>query len=163
MNLMKTFAASAALACAGLSASAETVLSATKDWVVVLDTFSDGTPFCEARTYREDFSFSVYFGAGGPATLQLFFADMDLGVDQMDFAVQIDNRKPWTLNDADTMTNSIFFTLPRDSTTTRFLTELYLGRNLFFLGASGERLWSVSLAGSAASMQMLSSCRDAIG
>lgn len=146
-----------------LPAYAETLLLAHKNWTTVIDRFDDGEVYCLSRGYADTGSMALYTTAFESSTLHFFFdtADFGQGLTE-DIRLQIDNREPWILYNARLFRQSVFFELPPNRQSERILKEIYSGNALHLLDSNGYRLWSFSLAGSAAALNRLMICKNQI-
>lgn len=160
---MKTLRALAliGLSLIGFPAAAQETIHVHRDWRVTVDSFDDGSLYCRAEVHQRDAIFAVVTHQWATPMLHLFLPDIWVGESVMDFSVQIDGRRPWNLYDATTQENSIFFELG-DARARDFIAELWQGRNLYLLNDAGQRVYAISLAGSASSLGALAQCTDYI-
>ena len=156
----------AASALTPLTARAETtseMLFQHKHWEVEVVGFDDGSFACLAEVDATTDSFSLWLYQDESVKLQFYSTSWEFGEgDTADLQVQIGNRSPWGLNDADLYKNSILFNLPDSDQAVRFLMEIAQGNRLYLRTAAGEAVMDYSLAGSRASMDALIACGDAM-
>ncbi|MCB1368854.1 MAG: hypothetical protein KDK00_13885 [Rhodobacteraceae bacterium] len=133
-----------------------------KAWEVSLVAFDDGTFACTARVGGGDSSFSIWATANDNASLQFYNSGWQFDGSSADIVVRVDRRAKWTLNDSNLSQNSVFFTLPDEDASLRFLREIMRGNILNLYSSSGSLIERYSLAGSSASILKLSECVDVL-
>ncbi|NOX74268.1 MAG: hypothetical protein GXP03_11835 [Alphaproteobacteria bacterium] len=136
------------------------VLYRRKAWEVSVFEFDDGTFACLAQVSDGGRSFAIWADTSDDASLQFYDESWTFDNTTADIIVRIDSRAKWTLNDADLNQNSVFFTLPDEDASYRFLREVMRGNTLNLYNSSGERIERYSLAGSSASIVKLTECVD---
>lgn len=139
------------------------VLYAHKAWEVQVVAFDDGSLSCLAQVSEGNESFTIRADVESLVKLQFHSADRDFGEgDTADLGVEIDNRSPWSLNEAELYLQLLLFNLPNSDTGTKFLLEAVKGNRLYLRDKDGLDGRSYSLAGSSASIQALTECLDGI-
>ena len=136
-----------------------------KHWKVETVQFDDGAYACVASVQNDSGSesFSIWASAQHELQLQFYSSNWQFGNDDTaDLNVEIDQRGPWSLTEAELSENSVFFTLPGSDGAVNFLTEIAGGSILYLRSASGQDVQSYSLFGSNASMNALIDCGNAI-
>ena len=156
-----------ALSVAGAAAYAETeseVLYSYKSWQVSVVGFDDGSFACLAEVSDPGESFSIWTYADGSAKLQFYSSSWDFGEagDTANLEVEVDNRSPWTLSNADLYQNSVLFNLPASDAGANFMIEVAKGNTLHLRAEDGSGVMDYSLAGSRASISAMFDCSDAL-
>ena len=136
------------------------VLYRRKAWEVSIVQFDDGSYACLAQVGESGKSFAVWADASNNASLQFYDQSWSFDNSTADVVLKIDRRADWALNDADLNQNSVFFTLPDEDSSYRFLREVMRGNVLNLLSSSGNLIQRYSLAGSSASIVKLTECVD---
>jgi hypothetical protein len=136
------------------------VLYRRKAWEVSVLQFDDGTFACLAQVSDGGRSFAIWADTSDDASLQFYDKNWTFDNTTADIIVRIDSRAKWTLNDASLDQNSVFFTLPDEDASYRFLREVMRGNTLNLYNTSGDRIERYSLAGSSASIVKLTECVD---
>ena len=158
-----SLAASILLPGAALAEAQSEMLFQHKHWEVEIVGFDDGTFACLAEVDAQTDSFTLWLYADNSVKLQFYSTSWDFGEgDTADLEIQIGNRSPWNLNDADLYKNSILFNLPDSDQSVRLLNEIAEGSRLYLRTSAGEPVMDYSLQGSAASMGALAECGDAL-
>ena len=151
-----------AFACWGAGAGAATQYETVyerKAWAVKYVQFDDGTTSCLAEVSEGEESFTIWADADNLVKLQFYSAEWDFGEgDTASLEVEIDNRSPWNLTDAELYLQSVLFDLPDSDIGTKFLLEVVKGSTLYLRDADGNDVRSYTLAGSSASVQALIDC-----
>ncbi len=138
------------------------VLFRAKAWEVSVVEFDDGSYACAAEVGSKSSSFLIWADTGSNASLQFYNSNWQFEPSTADVTVRIDRRASWTLNDSSLKQNSVFFTLPDEDASYRFLREVMRGNVLNLYSSSGSLIERYSLAGSNASILKLSECVDAL-
>jgi len=138
------------------------VLYRRKAWEVSVVEFDDGSYACAAEVGSSSSSFLIWADAGSNASLQFFNSNWEFDQSTADVVVRVDSRASWTLNDATLNQNSVFFSLPDEDASFRFLREVMRGNYITLFSSSGSRIERYSLAGSSASIVKLTECVDAL-
>lgn len=139
------------------------LLFSHKHWEVEVVAFDDGTFACLAEVDATTDSFTLWLYPDNSLKLQFYSTSWDFGEgDTADLEVQIGNRSPWNLTEAELYKNSILFNLPNTDVGVNFLLEVAQGNRLYLRTAQSEPVMDYSLAGSRASMDALIECGDAI-
>ena len=136
------------------------VLYRRKAWEVSVIEFDDGTYTCVAEVSEGGKSFTIWADRSENAGLQFFDSSWSFDGSTADVVVRIDSRAKWTLNDANLNQNSVFFDLPDEDASYRFLREVMKGNVLNLYSSSGSLIERYSLAGSSASVVKLTECVD---
>lgn len=160
-----TIGAVAALVCAApvLADPTSETLFKHKNWEVEGITYEDGSVACLAEVDAQTESFTVWLSAEQDVRLQFYSTAWDFGEgDTANLEVQIGNRTPWTLTEAELYKNSVLFNLPNSDEGVRFLVEVAQGSRLYLRAEDGSSVQDYSLSGSQASINALIECGDAI-
>lgn len=155
--------AAAALVLSAPAAQADAdslLLFSHKHWEVSAVKFDDGDMACKAEVADPGVSFALWVFANGTLRLQFYSSDWTFSGGTANLLVQVDNRKSWTLNDAELNENSVLFDLPPGDSSARFLVEIAQGEKLHLGSDDGKEVIWYSLAGSRASMDALIACND---
>lgn len=149
---------------AGLAETQSEVLYSYKSWQVSVVGFDDGSFACLAEVSDPGESFSIWTYADGSAKLQFYSSSWDFGEagDTANLEVEIDNRSPWTLTNADLYQNSVLFNLPASDAGANFMIEVARGNTLHLRAEDGSGVMDYSLAGSRASISAMFDCSDAL-
>jgi hypothetical protein len=157
---------SAAVAAFALPAFAEIqseTLFTHKNWEVEIIGFEDGSVACLAEVDDTTDSFTIWTYPDQSMQLQFFSDQWEFGEgDTADLEVQVDQRDPWSLTDAELYKQSVLFNLPDSQDGVRFLVEVSQGSRLHLRSADGEDVMWYSLSGSRASMDVMIECGNAI-
>lgn len=152
----------AATAPAVLADSQNRVVYSFRDWEVRVVAWDDGTMACVAEVTYPDEAFSIWADKTNPIKLQFYATSWSFGDSSADLKVQIDNRAPWNMHNANLYKNSILFDLPDSKSGTQFLSEVIYGNTLYLMDARGRDVENYSLSGSQASIGALIKCVDAL-
>lgn len=136
------------------------VLYRRKAWEVSILEFDTGTFACLAQVSEGGRSFAIWADDSDTASLQFYDENWTFDNTTADIIIRIDSRAKWTLNDAALNLNSVFFDLPDEDASYRFLREVMRGNTLNLYNNSGDRIERYSLAGSSASIVKLTECVD---
>ena len=134
-----------------------------KSWMVEGVTFDDGSYACLAEVTDPGESFSIWAFQDQSVELQFYSEDWDFGdSDTADMEVEIDNRSPWSMTEANLTGHSVLFTLPNNDQSGNFIVEVARGKTLHLRSANGDAVRDYTLAGSSASIKVLVDCMNSI-
>ena len=134
-----------------------------KNWEVEVVSYDDGSLACFAEVDATTDSFTVWVYPDSAVKLQFYSTSWEFGEgDTANLEVEIDNRSPWTLTNAELYKNSVLFNLPDGDDAVRFLVEVASGTRLYLRSEAGDEVINYSLAGSRASMDALAECSKLI-
>lgn len=134
-----------------------------KHWEVEIVGFDDGSVACLAEVDAQSDSFTIWLYPNNALKLQFYSTSWEFGEgDTANLDIQIGNRAPWSLTNAELYKNSILFNLPDSEAGVNFLVEVAQGSRLYLRTETGEPVMDYSLSGSRASMDALIACGDAI-
>ena len=163
MKRLAAFLTAALLAGPAAADPVSEVLFTHKAWQVLGVAFDDGSVSCQAEVSDPGESFSMWIHQDGSVQVVFFSSQWDFGEgDSADLQVEVDNRSPWTLNDAELYKSSVLFTLGDADAGARFIREVAVGRVLYLRTEAGEDVQSYSLSGSSAAIDALFECGDAL-
>ncbi len=133
-------------------------------WDVQVVDFGNGARSCVANVYLGDDSFSVWADQAQAIKLQFYSKIWDFGEGTTaNLEVEIDQRGPWTMSNAELYLQSVLFDIPGSDDGVRFLREVMRGRTLYLRNESGQHVQAYTLSGSSASIQTLIDCMGQIG
>ncbi len=133
-----------------------------KQWEVLVAAYDDGTFSCIARVQKPGSAFALWESPGGPTQVQFWNRDWDFTPATEDIVVQIDRRAPWDLSNASLEGQSVWFDLPGDAPSRRFVNEIRRGNRVALKSSSNRHVDSCSLAGSNAAIDALIACGDGL-
>ncbi len=130
-----------------------------KAWELRVVALDDGSLFCVAQVRPSNGTTFAIWADGRNVKLQYYANVWDFGNSSyaQDVVARIDGRPQWNLRNAEFYKNSVIFTMPDGSGSTRFLREVAAG-NTMRLYRDGRRMGRWSLAGSRATMTRLVDC-----
>ncbi len=133
-----------------------------KQWEVIIAAYDDGSISCIARVEKPGSAFAIWGNLTDPMQLQFWNRDWDFTPASEDIVVQVDRRPRWDLTNAELTGKNVWFTLPTDDSSLRFLREIRQGYNVALLSRSGKHIDSWSLSGSSAALSVLADCFQAL-
>lgn len=163
--MVRVTAAALVALCLAPSARADSkdmVLYNYKDWEVRVVAWDDGTMACVAEVTYPGEAFSIWADKENPIRLQFYSDSWNFGDDSGDVQVQVDNRAPWNMHNANFYKQSVLFDLPSSHDGTQFLQEVVYGDTLYLRDDRGRDVQNYSLSGSQASINALIKCVDAL-
>lgn len=144
-------------------ATSETVYQ-LKSWEVLFVTYDDQSNACLAQVSDGSDSFAIIADPSAAIRLQFYSDSWDFGEgDTADLEVEIDNRSPWSLSNAELYKHSVLFDIPDSDAGVKFVTEVMRGNALHLRNDQGEDVVNYSLAGSSASIGAMIDCVDRLG
>ncbi len=156
----KTVAATVAIVFAGTAAFAEHyVLHSHKYWSVSFVDY-EGSNWCNAQaSLKNGTSVSINANPDRSVQMQVFVPNKSWKDSYARFSFQIDNRTPWTANDANYFQQSIFV----NNLKSEVIRQIAEGREIHLYNYRDEYVTSLSLAGSKAAMYALADCQNKLG
>ena len=162
-KFLTAFAVSVLMLAGSAAAQSDSrVVYAHKAWEVRVVAFDDATLACVAKVDKPGSYFSIWADGNSSVELVMYSNAWSFGDSTADVVVQIDRRAKWDLTNADLSGSSVMFTLPNNDSAERFLLEVVRGNTVKLYNTSNRLIESWSLAGSAASINALIDCTNAL-
>ena len=143
-------------------ADSTTPLYSHKAWEVRGVSYDNGTFACMAIVRSNGIAFSIWTSPQYAAELMFFDRSWSFKPGKADITLQIDRRARWYFNGAVLEANAVFFTLPDNDASVKFIGEVMRGNVLKLMNSQGKVIQRHSLAGSNASIRALMRCDDLV-